>query len=415
MRRLIIAYLLLLFGLICYGQNTAEQYMSNPSLALQDAQTSYMAGDYEKAISLIKIYSSLSGKKDGNDILTKAQQCQQYVEKAKLFEEQGDSDSASECYNSILKLNPNDSNAKSKAQTVVFDQVRSYNNGIACVRKGNKWGAIDEDRNVVIPIIYDRIHDFWTTPKQTITPVHKNGKMGFVNKQGVEVTQFIYNNIRGIEHDTPNAFFYVYKDNSPEVYVDMNGVEYPTEDEAAYGILGLKKNDTKTKGPYKIGDFYNEKSCKGVVFDVDDTGMNGKIVSLMNGYEVWALEDSKYSTTELGLYNEYDGEENFKIIKRIQNWNKFFPAFEWCHKMGDGWYLPANNELLRIEENIDLINEGVRCAGYRPLDIVNVVSSNEVVSVSDKIYYIYYGEFQPLDKKYDYHLLAVKKIKSNNR
>lgn len=207
MRRLIIAYLLLLFGLICYGQNTAEQYMSNPSLALQDAQTSYMAGDYEKAISLIKIYSSLSGKKDGNDILTKAQQCQQYVEKAKLFEEQGDSDSASECYNSILKLNPNDSNAKSKAQTVVFDQVRSYKNGIACVRKGNKWGAIDEDRNVVIPIIYDRIHDFWTTPKQTITPVHKNGKMGFVNKQGVEVTQFIYNNIRGIEYDTPNAFF----------------------------------------------------------------------------------------------------------------------------------------------------------------------------------------------------------------
>lgn len=408
-RSILLLIVMLFISVFGYSQNNADAYMANPGLALRDARTSFENGDYEKAIKLITVYQSLSGKNDGADLLSKAQQCQQYVEEAKLFEAQGDEWSASQCYMGIIGLNPNDTSAKNKI--ISFDEIRSYNLGIACVRKGNKWGAIDEKKNIIIPIVYDKIWDFWPfNPKQITTPAIKNGKMGFVNKYGEEVTPFIYNGIRGIELDTPNIYFLVYKINSQEVYVDMNGVEYPTEDEAAYGILGLRKNDTKTTGPYKVGDFYNENGCKGVVFDVDDTGMKGKIVSLMNGYEYWVKEDSRYSTTQLGLLDENDGEYNFNIIKKINNWSNLFPAFEWCNKIGEGWYLPANNELLLIEKNINLINDGVRIAGYRPLVIVNVVSSTEVKSEPDKVYYIYYGEFQPLDKKYDYHLLAVKKF-----
>lgn len=112
MRKPVLILCFLLVELLCFGQNTAEMYMENPSLALKDAHTSYSEGNYERTINLLKIYSSLSGQGDGDELLSKAKRCQQLFEKARLLEEQGDVSSAYKYYSDILELNPADANAR---------------------------------------------------------------------------------------------------------------------------------------------------------------------------------------------------------------------------------------------------------------------------------------------------------------
>lgn len=112
MRKLLLIVFLLVSCTLCFSQNTAEMYMQNPTLALNDARSAFSTGNYERAISLLKIYTSLSGKNDGNDLLSKAKQCQQLLEKAQLLEEQGDDSSARKYYSSILELNPTDVKAR---------------------------------------------------------------------------------------------------------------------------------------------------------------------------------------------------------------------------------------------------------------------------------------------------------------
>lgn len=415
MKRIVFTIIFVLAFFTCFGQNEAEKYMRKPELALQDARVSFADGEYEKTINLLKIYSALSKNNDGIDILRKAQECMKYVEKAKLHAELGDDSEELNCYRNILLLNPDDPAAKSKVNSISFDEIRDYNIGIACVRKGNKWGAIDEDKNIIIPIIYDGIRDFWPfNPKQITTEAKKNGKSGFVNKYGKEVTPFIYSGIRGIELDTPNIYFMVYKPNSPEVFVDMQGIEYPTEDEAAYGVLGLRKRNSTTSGPYKIGDFYNENGIKGIVFEINESGTEGKIVSLTQDYTDWALEDSEYINKQIGLFDDYDGENNFIKIKQIKNWSIYFPGFKWCSNIGAGWYLPAKYELKAINDNIKLIDEGLKYAGYRPMNRANYMSSTEKPDANNQIYYMWGmggkpGDIQDCEKTGNW-VIAVRKF-----
>lgn len=93
--------------------------MDNPSAALTDARSSFNKGDYDRAINLIKIYSSLSGKNDGKDLSSMAERCRQYLEKARLSEERGDSSEAIKCYKSVLEINPNDINVKNALDAVI--------------------------------------------------------------------------------------------------------------------------------------------------------------------------------------------------------------------------------------------------------------------------------------------------------
>lgn len=122
MRKIFFTVLFVLFSAVMYCQNNADRYIDNPSLALKDAQFSFNEGEYEKTIRLVKIYQSLSGKKDGEDVLSKAQQCQQLIEKARLLENQGDYSGVTQCYRSIMGINPNDPNVgrHTKNQTITL-------------------------------------------------------------------------------------------------------------------------------------------------------------------------------------------------------------------------------------------------------------------------------------------------------
>ena len=326
-----------------------------------------------------------------------AQKYTEYLSSAKSHLESGNIDKAISCYNVYKSMTGQSDekfelllqNAKISSQQE-YDEVRDFNHGYACVRIGNKWGVVNENFELVVPLKYEKIWDLWgINPKQTTTAAVRNGQLGFVNMQGKEVTEFKYRAIRGIELHTPNIYFFVYQWNGPEVYVDMNGVEYSSEHEAAYGIKGLKHKTETTVAPYRVGDYYHENGNMGVVFEVDATGNHGKIVSFEQCYCEWVLENNKYHKNHLGSYDEYDGENNMNIVENIPNWKYIFPAFSWCNKLGERWYLPSIYELKSINDNVDNIDKGLKESGYRPIKKANYISSTEDKTNANQIFYLW--------------------------
>ena len=57
----------------------------------------------------------------------------------------------------------------------------------------------------------------------------------------------------------------------------------------AIGVNAGNGNKTVTGGPYKVGDYYNDGTKEGIVFVVYDGGYHGKIVSVDESFEQWAV------------------------------------------------------------------------------------------------------------------------------
>jgi hypothetical protein len=87
------------------------------------------------------------------------------------------------------------------------------------------------------------------------------------------------------------------------------------EAEYVFGLDGFVKH-------YKVGSYYNVDGKKGVVFEVSEDGLSGKIISLT--------------------------EPSYQL-----DWDE---ACYWCASLGNGWYLPTKDELLTIYENLDKLN-----------------------------------------------------------
>ena len=140
---------------------------------------------------------------------------------------------------------------------------------------------------------------------------------------------------------------------------------------AANGDNGI----TVTGGPYKVGDYYNDGTKEGIVFEVYDGGWHGKIVSLDYSEEQWAV-DAVYKNAT-GATSETGGMSNMNKIKKIPNWKAKYPAFAWCAFLGSGWYLPAREELLSIYRNREAINRGLNRRGYEEIIAREYWSSTE--------------------------------------
>jgi hypothetical protein len=122
---------------------------------------------------------------------------------------------------------------------------------------------------------------------------------------------------------------------------------------------------TMTDGPYKVGDYYNDGTKEGIVFEVYDGGWHGKIVSLDYSEEQWAVGAVYENRT--GATSATGGMSNMNRIKKMPNWKVNYPAFAWCASLGSDWYLPAKDELVLIYENRDAINMGLSRRGYEKI------------------------------------------------
>lgn len=130
--------------------------------------------------------------------------------------------------------------------------------------------------------------------------------------------------------------------------------------------LGISKPiqqvvQTKT---YKVGDYYDDGKKQGVVFEVSADGKHGKIVSLKESRQLWAT-DEYFGGIDLpmknliGTNNKLNGAYNMSKVKAIAGWRRRYPAFAWCANLGEGWYLPAIEELKKFicnDEIYDKVN-----------------------------------------------------------
>ena len=120
---------------------------------------------------------------------------------------------------------------------------------------------------------------------------------------------------------------------------------------------------TTTKGitsaPYKVGDYYNDGTKEGVVFEVSADGKHGKIVSMTQSAKTlkWA-SDTKEQMRLIGANSNTNGAVNMAKVKAVSDWKSKYPAFKWCADLGDGWYLPAIEELKKFTIN-DTIHNAV--------------------------------------------------------
>ncbi|MBR7182884.1 MAG: PEGA domain-containing protein, partial [Alistipes sp.] len=101
-----------------------------------------------------------------------------------------------------------------------------------------------------------------------------------------------------------------------------------------------------TSAPYKVGDYYNDGVKEGVVFEVSAGGKRGKIVSMTQSSEILQWSSDEYEQQRrIGAISETDGAYNMSKVKTIAGWQTKYPAFKWCADLGEGWYLPAIEEL----------------------------------------------------------------------
>ncbi len=104
--------------------------------------------------------------------------------------------------------------------------------------------------------------------------------------------------------------------------------------------------------PYKVGDLYDDGNLKGVIVDVTEDGRHGLIISLDEAPAMLAWTADKAKVGALGLSDMKDGHNNMArlaehIAAKGEQWSDY-PAFEWCRSLGEGWYLPSIDEVLRM-------------------------------------------------------------------
>lgn len=135
----------------------------------------------------------------------------------------------------------------------------------------------------------------------------------------------------------------------------------PIKEITSNDSIAVKDEAAKTESPrssktYKVGDLYDENGKKGVVFEVSVDGKHGKIVSFNETDLKWANVEFDSWIEEIGADSETNGAVNMAVVQRIPNWREKYPAFAWCADLGEGWYLPAIDELKAIYDIRNIIN-----------------------------------------------------------
>ena len=116
---------------------------------------------------------------------------------------------------------------------------------------------------------------------------------------------------------------------------------------------------------YEIGELYDRDGVKGIVCQLSEDKRHGLVISLDEIYLHWS-EFRKPDLRVVGADNRTDGRDNMEKVARYIEANGLswddFPAFKWCRDKGEGWYLPAIDELLTIGHNY---NGGTRMRNDR--------------------------------------------------
>lgn len=104
-------------------------------------------------------------------------------------------------------------------------------------------------------------------------------------------------------------------------------------------------------GCWTVGDYYDVGGKRGIVFEVDASGQHGKIVALRDAGRPlkWQVRtDTLFVRTIADSCD--DGAEALACVKKLNEWERTYPAFAYCSSLGGEWYLPTLEELRTMQE-----------------------------------------------------------------
>ncbi len=153
---------------------------------------------------------------------------------------------------------------------------------------------------------------------------------------------------------------------------------------------------------YKVGDFYDDGTKKGVVFEVSEDGKHGKIVSLNEKKIKWSTDFK----TLVGADSPTDGRLNTDVVMRRKD-RAEYSAFKWCREQGKEWYLPSNEELLVLYRVKGLVNKTLTQNSYQEIRDYRHWSSTERYEFCAWLVFMGSGNTGDGSKNYDFYVRAV--------
>ena len=99
-----------------------------------------------------------------------------------------------------------------------------------------------------------------------------------------------------------------------------------------------------------VGDILDFNGVKGIVYQVNETGSHGTVMSIncLRGVKDSWCSDGKMANRVPMTSDESDGFKNTKSVidfAKSNNAMSKFPIFKWCEDLGEGWYVPSLKEL----------------------------------------------------------------------
>lgn len=223
---------------------------------------------------------------------------------------------------------------------VEYDYVSLDGNGMIGVKKDGKYGFYNINDGLIIPIEYDYVHSCFTSSHPNEAVANRNETWGVINTQGATVLPFVYDSI---SIDAPNEYR-VHKDGLsgiidkdgkvlfPFKYKDLgafdkNGVTYAQNSDGLYGYIDKEDHLLIPFSYKKVRDFHGEYA--EVSMDRDKVGVinkKGEVVVPLRFNEIhicWddiieVLKDDRENYRYLcGLYDLKNGYTLPCIYERI--------------------------------------------------------------------------------------------------
>ncbi len=153
-----------------------------------------------------------------------------------------------------------------------YDQTFFFEDGIAPVELNDKWGAINKEGNIVIPIQYqdykfnnEDFSDFTESfyfIRDDLIGVKLNGKWGFIDKTGATIISFKYDDIKQFKSGMAAA-----KLNGKWGFIDKNdNIVVPLKfDSVSVSLSKLIKAELNSKW-----GFIDQKGNEAISFDYDE-------------------------------------------------------------------------------------------------------------------------------------------------
>lgn len=234
----------------------------------------------------------------------------------------------------------------------------SLYDGVFVVIIKNRWTVIDKTGGVLLDIAKENrsinpyVHLIWYI---RVTEYKGIPVLGIYYKlNGVNMLYTIDINGKDVKDIDKNKAKGAYEQKLAQIEQAKKQVATQIEQANQQTSVLIEKNKPARK-IYKVGNIYDENGIKGIVVKVSADGQEGVVMSAEVTIAPWCKNEKLYYTTT--AFDEKNGEKNMETITQYINSGKAtwddFPAFKWVKSLGEGWYIPAVDELQEAFVNLN--------------------------------------------------------------